>query len=112
MQSLICVRAGAALWVERCIAQPKTRNPDAPVCDRVAHGPLMLYLAALAPIADPSWLQVLGGRYTMLAPIPHNDCVVDGIGEDGNPSCKKWGWYWDGESDLGACMPEDDSCPR
>merc|ERR1712216_363344 len=39
---------------------------------------------------------VLGGRYTMLAPIPHNDCVVDGIGEDGNPSCKKWGWYWDG----------------
>jgi len=61
-----------------------------------------------------------------LHPIPHNDCVVDGVGvvcrprvlspcllptrlcvaqslltpcprkQDGNPSCKMWGWYWDG----------------
>ena len=31
-----------------------------------------------------------------LHPIPHNDCVVDGVGVDGNPSCKMWGWYWDG----------------
>mmetsp|Transcript_77168 Transcript_77168/g.113010 ORF Transcript_77168/g.113010 Transcript_77168/m.113010 type:complete len:91 (+) Transcript_77168:33-305(+) len=33
-----------------------------------------------------------------LHPIPHNDCVVDGVGVDGNVPCKSWGWYWDGPS--------------
>jgi len=45
-------------------------------------------------------LQVLKGDGSG---IPHNGCVVDGVGVDGNVPCKQWGWYWDGIFLLMCC---------
>jgi hypothetical protein len=63
-------------------------------------------LWALVPLGAAG-MNPLAGQ--ALHPIPHNDCVVDGVGVDGNPSCKMWGWYWDGkcgcpERACGSCQ--------
>ena len=70
------------LWTLTCVFFPISLHGFLPAT------PLQVNAAQLQ--AMMGGVNVVPGQ--ALHPIPHNDCVVDGVGVDKNAPCKMWGW--------------------